>query len=258
MQIPAEDIIAIIVIITLIFVIVAGFILTYVRLYNQRKRKEIEEKKRMKDEFENQLLRSQVEVQETTMAALGRELHDNVGQLLSTTKMLLGITERNTATLPDTFGTAQATLTKAILELRSLSKTLDKEWLEQFDFLQNIQSEIARINASQTLRILLEHSGELRLNAEKQIILFRIVQEAVQNSIKHADAKTITITIHEAGQNLLLTISDDGRGMQSKIASQGMGLFNMEQRVKLMGGAITWDSIVGKGTSVHISIPLNK
>ena len=101
----------------------------------------------MKAKYEQELLQSKLETQEQTFQQIGKELHDNVGQLLSTSRMLLGLTERSLPNPPDTLLTANATLGEAISELRSLSKSLDKEWLEQFSFTDNLQTEISRINA---------------------------------------------------------------------------------------------------------------
>ena len=103
--------------------------------------------------------------------------------------MLLGITQRNLADIPETLTIAQETLGKAISELRSLSKSLDKEWLAQFDLIDNLATEINRINAGLILEIHFSHPGKLSLTVEKQIILFRIIQEALQNAIKHSEAQ---------------------------------------------------------------------
>ena len=83
---------------------------------------------------------------------------------------------------------------KAINEVRSLSKSLDKEWLQQFDFINNLQTEVNRINAAKTLQIYFSHPEKLLLQPEEQIILFRIVQEAIQNSVKHSQAQQIDIS----------------------------------------------------------------
>jgi signal transduction histidine kinase len=256
MQISTKNIIILVVLISLILLMVAFFIFTYVRLYNQRKKIIAEEKQIMNDEFEKQLLRSQVEVQETTFTTLGRELHDNIGQLLSTTKMLLGISEKDFTLLPPTYITAKETLGKAIQELRSLSKSLDKEWLQQFNFIENVQNEVKRINCSQELQVHFFCDCEVLLSVEKQIILFRIVQEAIQNSVKHSSAKNLSIQM-AATDTLTVTVTDDGIGMPSAEISKGMGLFNMKQRASLLGGSITWNASETGGTSILIKVPIN-
>ncbi len=170
--------------------------------------------------------------------------------------MLLWITQKNLDKIPETLITAQETLGTAINELRSLSKSLDKEWLSQFDLVDNLTTEIKRINSSLTLHIEFSHSGKLPINTEEQIILFRIIQEALQNAIKHSEAKNINITIEAKNENLILTLIDDGKGME-QISKDGLGIRNMKHRTKLLGGNISWAS-QEKGTLVTIQLPLKQ
>src|SRR5688500_12740425 len=146
-------------------------------------------------QFQQELLQSKLETQEGTFQQIGKELHDNVGQLLSTTKMLLGITEINLNAVPDTLVTAQLTLLKAIQEIRTLSKSLDKAWLEQFSFVENLKAAVSRINAAGIVAAEFTCSAKLKLQADEQIILFRIVQEAIGNAIKHAEPSKIAVII---------------------------------------------------------------
>lgn len=210
----------------------------------------------MKKTFEDALLRSQIEVQEATFSALGQELHDNIGQLLSSTKMLLAITQRNMTSKPETLTIAEETLGKAINELRSLSKSLDKEWLEQFDLIDNLTTEIKRINAGLILEIHFSHHGKLPLKAEEQIILFRIIQEALQNAIKHSEAKNIRIEVETQVENITVNITDDGKGFEL-ISNDGLGMHNMKHRTKLLGGNITWNTSIN-GSSITIQLPVKE
>lgn len=241
---------------TLIFLIGAIFLLIYVYVNNEKKRKHMKEKDLLQQTFQNQLLQSQVEVQEATFSSLGKELHDNVGQLLGTAKMLIGVSQRNLAASADTIRTADETLSQAIYELRSLSKTLNKEWLEQFDLKENLQTEINRINAAGIMKIsLLDHTGSIPFSAEEQIILFRIVQEAVQNAVKHSGADTIIIQLQDNNTALEINITDNGKGFTVAHSSNGVGLLNMKHRAALLKGQIYWNSL-DQGTSVVIHLPI--
>ena len=128
----------------------------------------------MRKEFTNQLMKAQLETQEYAFTQLGQELHDNIGQLLSTTKMLLGITERNLSEVPDTLKTAEETLGKAIQDIRALSKSLNQEWLQQFNLLENLNNELERINTV----------GEVQTEMNTpltELPLHRIAGDAVQD-----------------------------------------------------------------------------
>ena len=254
MQISPENIIFIVVIITSVSLMAALFLLLYVRLYNERKKRFAEEKRAIQHEYEKLLLQTQVEVQEATFSSLGRELHDNIGQLLSSTKLLLGLYERSIPEPPDTLKTASTTVSTAINELRALTKSLDKNWLEQFSFVENLKMEVRRLNSVSDLQVSLNHPANIAMENSKQIILFRIVQEALQNAIKHAGASKISIEILEE-DHLIVVVADDGKGFSTTTTKKGVGLLNMLHRCKMLGGDIRWDSVPGSGTRVRIEMP---
>lgn len=148
-------------------------------------------------------------------------------------------------------------MAKAIAELRALSKSLDKEWLERFNFIQNLKVEASRINSAGNLQIMFSHPQEFLLKSDKQIILFRIVQEAIQNAIKHAQAKIIQINLLVSNEIIKINITDDGIGFDKSLASEGLGIMNMKHRTKLLDGKIAWNS-AGKGSQVTIEVPFKK
>lgn len=227
-----------------------------VMAYLRRDLKHLKEKESMEEDFEKQLLQSQLETQEETMSQLGNELHDNIGQLLNSTKLLIGVAQRSITNPPDTLITADETLAKAIQELRSLSKSLNKEWLEQFNFIENIEGEITRINSARTIHIYLSAPDSLSLQPDEQIILFRIVQEVLQNAIKHAGAKNMYIKIKEEPGLLSISITDDGAGFEEMALAKGVGILNIKHRTHLLGGTVQWQSAKSNGTVVLIQIPL--
>jgi len=211
----------------------------------------------MQQELQQQLLQSVLETQEYSLNKISRELHDNIGQLLSSTKMLLGIAEMELDNVPDTLKTAEQTLSKAIQDVRLLSKSINKEWLHEFNLIENLQAEKQRINAGRDIQVELDSKhAKLALEPEAQVILFRVVLEALHNSIKHASAKQIVIKIEHTANNFHLTVKDDGHGFDIKSAKkENTGLHNMEQRIKLLGGDIKWISSDKKGTLIKIKIP---
>lgn len=240
-------------------VIILGLFLLITFILTRKKQNELFVKQQqMEVEFQQQLLKVQIEVQETTFSALGRELHDNIGQLLSTALMLLGITERQLGSAPDTLLTANATLGKAIQELRSLSKSLDKEWLEQFNLMDNLKVEVARMNATDMVQAICLGDSKVPLEPSAQIMLFRIIQEGVQNAIKHAQSRHVKISIDTTPVSVLVWVEDDGKGFTQNEKGDGVGLMNMKRRTQLLGGVIQWQTGEGVGTKVHIEIPINK
>jgi signal transduction histidine kinase len=253
-----QDITVTIIVATLLFLLLASFCLAFLILYHKRKMQFQNEKLSMESKFKQEILKTQLETQEETFQQIGEELHDNIGQLLSSTKMLLGITERSLPSVPDTLKTAEEMLGKAIQDLRSLSKALSKEWLHQFNLVENLQIEIDRINSAKGLQIELYSTDSfLPLSAESQVILFRIIQEAIQNILKHAEATKISISI-AFEKNIQIKISDNGKGFsESKGGTKtGLGLINMEHRAKVLGGELKIESTPSAGTNIDIVVPV--
>ncbi len=208
-----------------------------------------------KEAFEKQLLQSQVEVQESTYTAMGKELHDNVGQLLSTAKMMIGSVQSQSENPSEVLKTISQTVGQAINEIRTLSKSLSKDWLEQFNLVENLATEVKRINAADKIEVHFNNVDKLGLLANRQIILFRIIQEAVQNAIKHASPNNIYINITTSNPTIIIVVSDDGKGFDTNFKSNGMGTLNMRQRTNLLNGNITWTS-TDNGCTVTVNIPL--
>lgn len=244
--------------IVLVFILLILFIVAFFAVFQRNRRLNIEEKKQLRLAFEQELLKARLETQEQTFNQIGEELHDNIGQLMSSTRMLLGITERSMSNPPDTLLVADKTLEKAIVDIRMLSKSLSSEWLTQFNLIENLKAECDRINVAQVFKIdLLAMQSKIPLEANVQVMLFRIVQEAIQNGIKHSGASNMQIDI-SIEEILTITISDDGKGFEaSEKSNAGIGMLNMKKRTLFLGGNILWQSVLGRGTNVIIKIPLH-
>lgn len=235
-------------------VILLGVLLIVTVIITRRRQNELYlNQQKMKEQFQVQLQQVQIEVQESTYRHIAKELHDNVGQLLSTAKMLMGVTELKLGHVPDTLSTATVTLARAIEELRLLSRSLDKEWLEQFNFLENLNGEVERINGVETIKASIDCRTSITLKPEAQIILFRIVQEAIQNAMRHAQPSRLTVVINN-GEQLEVKVINNGKPLPSGF--HGMGTNNMRHRAQLFGGNVQWQS-ANEETVVTISLPLN-
>lgn len=254
MQKLPNDIVIIVLGASIFLLLLTLFIVFVLMAYKRRDFKHMEEKRTLEGSFNNQLLCSQIEVQEQTFQHIGKELHDNLGQLLSTSRMLIGLAERSLKSPPDTLLTANATLGKAIQELRSLSKSLDKEWLARFNLVDNIKAEVSRINFTNHLNVTLEIEHEPDFPASTQVLLFRVMQEAIQNAVKHSCCTNLKISLLKKEADIEITISDNGKGFAPQTQNKGMGLNNMEHRIGLLKGEINYDS-PGNGTNIIIRVP---
>jgi signal transduction histidine kinase len=174
---------------------------------------------------------------------------------VSSAKMLVGVAERKLPDVGDSLHQADLSLSKAVHELRLLSKSLNSEWLEQFNFLENLETEANRINSSGEITMTVVHDGALQLAKDRQLIVFRIVQEAFQNSLKHGRPSLINIHVKQQEDKLFITVEDNGKGFDTKDTSkQGFGMTSMKHRALLMGGEVHWRAD-NNGTRVTIEIP---
>jgi signal transduction histidine kinase len=246
-----------IILISVIFIVLSsGFVLFIIR-FKMKQGLHFLEKKKMSEEFSMQLMQSQIEVQETTMSMLGQELHDNICQQISSTKLIAAYAIRRPEEAQKMLVEIEGHLGKTIDDIRLLTKSMDKEWLEKFNLIANLVTEVNRINASQMLNIRLRTLSRLFLETDKQLMLFRIIQEALQNAIRHAGASQIEIIINTDNVNINTLITDNGRGFTVDDRTTGLGMRNMKHRTDLLKGNITWTS-AGKGSIVHISIPISQ
>lgn len=164
----------------------------------------------MQEELKFQLLQARIELQEHLYTRLRVELHDKVAQLLGSVNMLLGVAMKDISQLSDTLNIAQASLRSAIQEIRTLSKPD----LMEFNVLEHLQWEVAQMNASGTIPVKLITSGnKLSLSTEKQVVLFCILLEILQNCSTSASSKGITIKI-SCNKAVKIVIRDDSQNWQ--------------------------------------------
>lgn len=206
-----------------------------------------------------ELLQSQLETQEHSFNNISRELHDNIGQLLSSTKFLLNIAAMELQNIPDTFKTAEHTIGKAIKDLRLISGSISNEWLHNFNLIESINAEKERINTAKKVEVEFTSDYEqLPIEPENQVMLFRIIHEAIHNSLKHAAPKNIVIQLKKSTQNIVIIIEDNGRIIDFHSKKETYEFHKMKHRTELLGGNIEWKSDIEKGTTIIINIPIKK
>lgn len=261
MQISSKEINTLVVLITLVFLLAPGFLLLYINLYNRRKKKHIEEKAQMQQTFAAELLKTQLEVQEQTMQTIGADLHDNIGQLLSLTALTLGSVEFEDLNKAQQKIEAALDLnSRSIKELRLLGKLLQGEQLIGNGLQEAINAEIAWIEKAAQFQVdcSIQNCTAKNSNADKDLLIFRILQEIMNNIIKHAFATEIKIKLDCRDNSLQLTVEDNGVGFlidDLPGKQQGMGLQNIRKRAALMSGEVNIESKPGTGTFIKLDIP---
>lgn len=238
------------------FLVVATGIIFLVLIYQKRQLRFLMDKQELESRYSQELLKIRIETQEQTLNTLSREIHDNIGQLLNSSKTLLAAHQRKVNNTAPEIQSAEQQLSRAIHELRALSRSLNGEWLERFNFYENLNTETARINAVDGVQIKLDLPAVIPMLPERQLILYRMVQEALQNALKHSGGNLIQITAHQNDSHLAIKIADNGKGFDAaENHTQGFGMNSITQRARLMGGTAHWVSD-NTGTEVHVEVPL--
>ena len=253
--------VSLVVIASSFFLFIAVGIISLVMVYRRKQVEYIHEQSRMKAVFEKELLEAQLEVQEQTMKHIAQEIHDNIGGTLSLAKLNLNtISPDKLNGSVDKIANTKELVAKAITDLRTLSKTLHKEAVLSAGLIKAIEMELKLIDKAAVFETSLTVTGEpLQIDPQKELILFRTIQEALNNAIKHAEARHIQVAMHFQPTGLFLNICDNGKGF--RLASiendpeRGSGLRNMKNRTKLIGGEL--NIIEGQpGTHIQISLPI--
>nr|WP_295863682.1 ATP-binding protein [uncultured Chitinophaga sp.] len=260
MQIPPKDIVPLIGVVTFIFLIAPLFLIFYISLYNRRKKKHTEETVILKQSFENELLRSQMEVQEQTLKTIAHDLHDNIGQLLGLTIITLSAVNTNNIEKTTEKVTAAEELAKrALKEIRTLSRLLHGEELISRGLAAAISFELEWLEHSQVFTIIFNNNAHtLPAASDKEIIIFRLFQEILNNTVRHSKASEIKTDLTFAANTLTLTVSDNGIGFdlnETMKLYKGMGLQHLYKRAGIIGGHVSIVTQPGIGATTTISVP---
>jgi signal transduction histidine kinase len=212
-----------------------------------------------------QKLRAQavLEAEEKERQRIARDLHDGLGQRLSATKLnIAGIKPFIQNQSPEQellLGNALNLLDESVKEVRSISHNLLSNGLIKLGLVNAVREFVNQINIPSGLKINLETIGlNERLDITTENVLYRVLQEIVNNIIKHANATQVSIQLIKHDHELSLMVEDNGVGFDAiKAQSQesGIGLKNIETRIAYIGGTVFFDSTQGKGTTVNIEVP---
>jgi hypothetical protein len=214
---------------------------------------------------EKALLATQLEIQEETFLKISREIHDNISLGLTLAKLQLNTFLDNKDNTEINLYSTIDLISKSLIEMNDLSKSLDGEQMLMFGLNEAIESEVGVIASTGIYSIEYELTGEIVfLNPDIELILLRIIQESLNNILKHARARTIVVELIFEEELLRMKISDDGRGfdLEATKARRGIrrmaGLKNLEDRVKSIAGELDMFSIHGVGTTINIKLPINE
>jgi signal transduction histidine kinase len=236
--------------------------LTYVMLeksiqYSIERKKNLDSLIRQQLNSQKQITEAAIIGQEKEKEAIGKELHDNINQILASVKLYLDTAIRNEDIRDELLQKSRENVNIAIDQIRKLSHSLIAPPLTEISLREAVSELVTELNVLAKFKVSLnaEHLNEILLNDNKKLMLYRIIQEQITNIIKHAKANHVDITFNSLPSMLILTIEDDGIGFDPSVKAKGIGLRNIENRISYYTGKVDIHSARGKGTSMTVYLP---
>jgi len=249
-----------------VLITILGIVITLFSLFQKKKTRFLLREKEQEKYYENTLAKSEIEIRENALQNIAWELHDNVGQLLSLARLELNILKTSIIKSNNLEKIKEISdlIGSALQDIRSLSKTLNPEVINNMGFKQSIQNEIDRFNRLKFINAHFKVSGEeYEIPQKDVIILFRILQEFFTNTIKHSKATLLNVDMYYTVDYLTIRATDNGQGFDPLKIKEGSGLLNMKSRAKLIHTSIVLQSD-SKGTKIQLQyankldVPKNK
>jgi signal transduction histidine kinase/ligand-binding sensor domain-containing protein len=223
---------------------------------------------RAREAFSQELIESQeafsrqlIESQEGERKRIAAELHDSLGQnlLVIKNRALLGLAVAEKERSKEQFGEIQESVTQALSEVRSIAYNLRPLHLERLGLTSTIEEAVEQVQAASGIKIECDVAPlDDLFHGDAEINFYRIVQECLNNIVKHSGAAEASVTIHRTNNSVSLTVKDNGRGFDLEELQRqhrlGLGLNGIAERVKILGGTYSLDSRLGEGTTVAIEI----
>jgi signal transduction histidine kinase len=260
------DIVQIVIFGAIILLALSFFIVVILLFFRQKQTAHLREKQALNEAYQREILQAQIETQNQTLQHLGEELHDHIGQLLAVAILQLNMLDEELEQTPYQASVQQtgSLMERVINDLRVLSKTLNTNALTRLGLHDSVALELERIRRTGRYQTRLTITGEPRpINPQVAIVVFRMVQEVISNTLKHANAKTILVNLEYPPDRFRVRVADDGKkltvnGFSTEMPTVGgQGLTNLHRRTNLLGGICTMLSQPGEGCVVTIDLPLS-
>ncbi|HEY6504200.1 MAG TPA: PAS domain S-box protein [Chitinophagaceae bacterium] len=199
--------------------------------------------------------RAVINAEESERNKIGRELHDNVNQILASIKLFLRMaTERDTPSGHELLTRAVKLVDNAIDEIRSLSQSQVTP-AKKVDLKEMIQALVDRLDDSTSIKTVFTFENDKEIDDDLKLNIYRIVQEQINNVLKYAEANTITIRVYTDNNFFCVSVADDGKGFDTGAKRKGIGISNMINRVESFNGELNIISSPGNGCTIEIRIP---
>lgn len=244
--------------------VMSVFIIAFIVNYQRKMANQQNHMQEMQLAYQRELLEVAIEIQENERRRIAKDLHDEIGAMLSTMRLSLIQVSRNVpanSQSADYTQQAKNLLDETINNVRRISKDLLPATLDEFGLVDALEELCDKVRASAIMEVDFTCEATFRrVDPKVELTLYRIAQELINNSLKHANANRIEIALAKTESQLVLTISDDGDGFDHEEVSQrrgkGLGLKNIESRASAINASIQYNGVEKKGTHIVIEVAL--
>ena len=263
MQANSSQIILFLILSTSVILLLIGLIVVLIFLYQKKQLAYLQKIDSIKLDYEKNLLSAQVEMQENTFQDISREIHDNISLSLTLAKLSLNTLDwQDFSKVKVQVNSSVEQITKAIVDLSDISKSLNSELISNQGLIKALEKEVEKLKEISLFDLDFRISGNpIFMESQKELIIFRIVQEGFNNIIKHAKPTFVELKLQYNGTHLNVSLADNGKGFCNKELEQNAdknskaGLNNIRKRAALFNGEARIDSEPGIGTRILVTIP---
>lgn len=210
-----------------------------------------------KEQLEQEVLRTGLEVKEHAINTMSRELHDNIGSRLNAVMRFLHVIQatEDKSTIIELTAESRGLLGEVIKDARNISHVLNSDFVMNHGLVEAVQKEIDFAKRSTGINASVDVEGEYyNFNSGHELIVFRMIQEAVSNTIKYAKATILHVGMRYTDELFELKITDNGIGFDTETASAGIGLANMKNRARMLKADFALVSKPGEGTTLLLTL----
>ncbi len=249
-----SQVILLVVVGTIGIMLMAFALIFFVSLYKRRMLQNQLEKQELENMHQTEMLKATLKSIEEERARIGTELHDSVGAMLATVKLNLQLAIPSNS--EEGLKEIKSGLNETIQSVRGISHQMMPIILKKYGLEEAIKDMATKING---LAVTLDSWDPIELADEKSLMIYRIVQESTNNTIKHAEAKNVIIKGEKGKSSYRITIEDDGRGFPKEVLdkSSGMGLWNILNRAQVISAVANFSNTNSGGARLDLEFPIS-
>jgi two-component system, NarL family, sensor kinase len=242
--------------------LMAGAIILFVVFYQKKMISEQLKRQALEFDYQQRMMRAELQSQESERRRLAEDLHDSIGGMLSTIRVGMFSLAK---LLPDprSMEETKQMLDDTITSVRRISRDLMPSTLEKFGLIQAVKELCERFQPTSRIAIEFHEVNSIpEIDSQRQLMIYRIIQELLNNSIKHANASQINVTLNTIDKDIELIVDDNGVGFDAEFqqsdasSGKGLGLFNMQNRAKILGGQLKFLKNGNKGSKTVLITPI--